>query len=57
MTVKYQIEGMHCVGCSSNLEDAINNLSEVKKANVNLISNELSVIFKQEVNHDIIFKI
>ena len=56
MIIKYQIEGMHCAGCSNNLENAINKLSEVKKANVNLISNELTVIFKKEVNHDIIIK-
>ena len=50
----YKIEGMHCAGCSVNLETAINNLKEVENARVSLITNELEVSFKKQPNHALI---
>ncbi len=57
MTYIYEITGMHCVGCSNNLESSVNKLPNVKKAKVNFMTNELNVTFKKDADHDAIVSV
>ena len=39
----YKISGMTCVGCKSNIEDALNDMKEITKAEANLRNNEVTL--------------
>ncbi|MDO4500491.1 MAG: copper-translocating P-type ATPase [Erysipelotrichaceae bacterium] len=45
----YYVEGMTCVICKANVEKAINKLEGVNKAIVNLLENEVTVDFDENV--------
>ena len=49
----YPIKGMHCASCAQNVERTIKALPGVKRANVNLASEKLTVDYEQnQVNVD-----
>lgn len=49
----YPIKGMHCASCAQNVERTIKSLPGVKRANVNLASEKLTVDYEQnQVNVD-----
>ena len=45
--VKFDVFGMTCSSCQSHVEKAVNKIDEVKKVNVNLLSNEMLVEFDE----------
>ncbi len=44
---KFNIQGMTCSSCSSHVEKAVKNLDGVKEVNVNLLSNNMNVVFDE----------
>ena len=45
--VKFDVFGMTCSSCQSHVEKAVNKIDDVKKVNVNLLSNEMLVEFDE----------
>ncbi|MBR0461225.1 MAG: cadmium-translocating P-type ATPase [Erysipelotrichaceae bacterium] len=52
MEKTYEVEGMTCVICKGNVEKALNRLEGVSKATVNLLENEVTVIFDENVQNE-----
>lgn len=46
--IKLKIEGMHCTGCSSRLEKALNNIEGVEKAKVSFEEEEAVITYDNE---------
>ncbi len=46
--VRFDIDGMTCAACQAHVEKAASKLNGVKKANVNLLNNNLDVLFDDE---------
>ena len=46
----YQISGMTCAACASKIERKINQLDEVQEASVNLTTEQMTVIWKEQFN-------
>lgn len=44
---KFNIIGMTCSSCSAHVENSIKNLNGVKKVNVNLLSNSMTVLYDE----------
>ena len=42
-TMKFEITGMTCSACAQHVEKAVNKLDGIKTANVNLLTNRLTV--------------
>jgi len=49
MKKTFEVEGMSCVICKSNVEKALLNLNGVKEVSVNLMDNEVLVDFNEEL--------
>lgn len=49
---KFDIQGMTCSSCSAHIEKAVNKLEGIKKANVNLLSNNMTVEYDEKVLND-----
>ena len=48
---KFDVQGMTCSSCSSHVEKAVAKLKGIKKVNVNLLSNNMTVEYDEsEVN-------
>lgn len=45
-----QIEGMHCMHCAKKVEEALQSLEEIKKAKVNLKTQEALIQFDHEID-------
>ncbi|MBF6626864.1 copper-translocating P-type ATPase [Aerococcaceae bacterium zg-BR9] len=43
MKQQFQIEGMHCAGCAAKIEQKLNQLTGVKEAVVNLVTNSATI--------------
>ena len=55
--VRFDIEGMTCAACQAHVEKAASKLDGVKKANVNLLNNNMDVEFDEAIlNEDKIIK-
>ena len=50
--VKFDIQGMTCSSCSSHIEKAVNKLSGIQNANVNLLSNNMIVEYDENILDD-----
>lgn len=50
--VKFNIQGMTCSSCSSHVEKAVNKLSGIQNANVNLLSNNMVVEYDENILDD-----
>ena len=50
----YQISGMTCAACASKIERKINQLDEVQEASVNLTTEQMTVIWKEQFNESLI---
>lgn len=51
--VKFDIQGMTCSSCSSHVERIVNKLDGIKSVNVNLLSNNMTVEYDEEIlNND-----
>ena len=48
MKLKFNVIGMSCAACSSNIEKTVSKLSGVKSVQVNLLKNDMLVEFDQE---------
>lgn len=48
MTQKFSVTGMTCSSCSSHVEKAVQNLDGVDKVSVNLLSNSMSVEYRED---------
>ena len=48
MKERYHISGMTCSACSSHVEKAVNKLSGVEKASVNLLTETMEVSYDQK---------
>ena len=48
MKLKFNVIGMSCAACSSNIEKTVSKLSGVKSVQVNLLKNDMVVEFDQE---------
>lgn len=49
VTAKFDIEGMSCSACSASIETAVRKLSGVAKADVNLLTNSMTVHYDSKV--------
>lgn len=49
MKLKFNVIGMSCAACSSNIEKTVNKLNGVKKAEVNLLKNNMMVEFNEKI--------
>lgn len=47
---KFDIDGMHCAACASNIERNVQKLDDVKSVSVNLATEKMSVEFAEGVN-------
>lgn len=47
----FDIEGMHCAACASNIERRVSKLEGVKSASVNLATEKLSVELEKDITH------
>lgn len=56
MEKKYKITGMMCAGCASTVEGAVQKLDMIDKAEVNLLTNSLTVTFKGDEDDQAIIK-
>lgn len=57
MEKTYEVKGMTCVICKGNVEKALNNLSGVNSAIVNILENEVTVNYDETlINEDILYK-
>lgn len=50
--IKFDIQGMTCSSCSSHIEKAVNKLSGIQNANVNLLSNNMIVEYDENILDD-----
>lgn len=48
MEKTFQIEGMHCASCVQSVEKSLQNLEGIKEANVNLITEKVSVNYDKD---------
>lgn len=48
MKQKFDVTGMSCSSCSAHVEKAVRSLDGVKECNVNLLSNNMTVVFNEE---------
>lgn len=46
---KFIIQGMTCSSCSSHVQNAVCKLDGIKKANVNLLTNSMSVEYDENI--------
>lgn len=53
----YQIEGMSCAACAAKIENITKKQSEVSQANVNLTTEQLTIIWKNKPNPNLIIDI
>ena len=58
-TQKLNIEGMHCAACARRIEKGISILPGVEKASVNLLRNNVEIVYQAEQTplHNIVSKI
>ena len=47
MEKTYEVKGMSCVICKNTVEKGLNKLDGIEKAQVNLLENEVTVIFDE----------
>ena len=52
MSKKYNVTGMTCSACSSNVEKSVRKLNGVRTVNVNLLSNNMTVDYDDSVTND-----
>ena len=52
MKLKFNVIGMSCAACSSNIEKTVSKLSGVKSVQVNLLKNDMVVEFDQEKTNE-----
>ena len=60
MTIKqkFKISGMHCVGCSMNIDGELEDTQGIKRANTNFAKAQTEVEFdKDEIKEEAILKI
>lgn len=46
-SISFEVEGMKCNHCASNVKEGLKKIENVKKVNVNLEKKEVSVFFKK----------
>ena len=54
--LKFKIEGMHCTGCSTRLQNVLNNLEEAKQAMIKYDEDKISIEGIREAIEDAGFK-
>ena len=54
MEKRIVIDGMKCSGCANRVKNALENIKEIKKCNVNLENKEAIIMHKKEINNDLI---
>ena len=47
-TTKFKISGMSCAACQANVEKAVCNLQGTESAQVNLLTEQLTIVFDEE---------
>ena len=52
MKEKYNITGMTCSACSAHVTKAVSKVNGVKNVNVNLLSNNIVILFQQLQKQD-----
>lgn len=52
MKLKFNVIGMSCAACSSNIEKTVSKLSGIKSVQVNLLKNDMVVEFDQEKTNE-----
>ena len=53
---KYNVTGMTCASCQTHVEKAVSHLKGVKECNVNLMMNDMSVTYDDELTSEDIIK-
>ena len=48
-TYRFQIKGMHCAACQNHIEKAVKKLTGVKKTDINLLANQMTVLFDERL--------
>ncbi len=48
-TYRFQIKGMHCAACQNHIEKAVKKLTGVKKTDINLLANQMTVLFDESL--------
>ncbi|MDP4108420.1 MAG: cation transporter, partial [Bacillota bacterium] len=46
---KFSVTGMTCSACSAHVEKSVGGLGGVKKVNVNLLKNDMTVLYDEAV--------
>ncbi len=54
MEKRIVIDGMKCSGCANRVKNALDNIKEIKKCNVNLANKEAIITHKKEIDNNII---
>ena len=53
---KYDVTGMSCAACSAHINKAVSQVEGVKEANVNLLTNSMTVSYEDSATPEIICK-
>lgn len=56
MEKTYEVKGMTCVICKGNVEKTLNNIKGVNSAKVNLLENEVTINYDENITNELIFK-
>ncbi|MBR7927313.1 copper-translocating P-type ATPase [Aerococcaceae bacterium zg-ZUI334] len=46
----YHIDGMHCASCAAKVERTIQQIPNIQNANVNLVTEQLTVVWREQAN-------
>ncbi|MGN0520650.1 MAG: cation transporter [Candidatus Fimenecus sp.] len=53
----YKFEDLDCANCAAKMEDAVNKMPEVKQANINFMTQKLTLETEGEITVDLLKKI
>ncbi len=57
MNIKFKIEGLDCANCASELEKVIKKMDEVKKVNINFLTQKMEIEYNGKDKKEFIEKL